>query len=95
MNSVHLCGKIWKIADYGKVKYITVYCRDSRNREFLDVTVFENKFFDRYFCEGMWIGIHGHIHKNKDKGYKQEIIADNFYFVGDTPDTDTPPHTHS
>ena len=86
MNSVHLCGKIHAIKDFGNVLYITVHCKDSRNNEFLDVTVFDKKFFDRHFCQGMWIGIHGHIHKNKFKNFKQEIIADNFYFVGDVPD---------
>lgn len=86
MNSVHICGKIHAIKEFEKVMYITVHCKDSRNSEFLDVTVFDKKFFNRHFCKSMWIGIHGHLHKNKMRDYKTEIIADNYYFIGDVPD---------
>jgi len=85
MNTVNLCGKIHAIKDFGNVLYLTIHCKDSRNNEFLDVTIFDGTFFNRHFCKGMWIGILGHIHKNKYKDYKQEIIADSLYFVGDAP----------
>lgn len=87
MNIVNLCGKIHKIKRFERVTYVTLHCKDGRNNEFLDVTIFNSTFFDRYFCEGMWIGICGHIHKNKDRDFKQEIIAENLMFVGDVPDT--------
>ena len=85
MNTVNLCGKIHTIKEFEKVTYVTIHCKDSRNNEFLDVTLFDKKFFNRYFQTGMWIGILGHIHKNKNRDYRQEIIADSMYFVGDTP----------
>lgn len=93
MNSVNLCGKIHKITNFGTVSFVTVHCRDSRNSEFLDVTVFDNKFLNRYFTTGSWIGVHGRIHKNAKQGYKQEIIADNLYFVGDAPPVGDAPTT--
>lgn len=86
MNIVSLCGKIKKITRFERVTYITLHCKDNKNSEFLDVTLFDTKFFDRYFCEGMWIGIRGHLHKNKNRDYRQEIIADNLFFIGDVPD---------
>lgn len=85
MNTVNICGKIQNIKEFDKVIYLTVHCKDSRNNEFLDVTIFDKTFFNRYFIQGMWIGILGHLHKNKYKDYKQEIIADSLYFVGDVP----------
>ena len=85
MNNVNICGKIQSIKEFEKVTYITVHCKDSRNNEFLDVTLFDTKFFNRYFCKGQWIGILGHIHKNQNREYRLEIIADSLYFVGDTP----------
>ena len=85
MNVVQLCGKLIKIIPYEKVTYITILCKDAKNTEYLDVTVFDRTFLDRYFVTGMWIGITGHIHKNKNKNYQQEIIAEQFYFVGDNP----------
>lgn len=84
MNKVLLTGKIRKIykpAD--NVIFVTVHCKDSRNSEFLDVTVFQTTFFERYFCEGMWISITGRMHKNAKNGYKQEIIAEQINFAGD------------
>lgn len=86
MNIVNVCGKIHKIKKFEKVTYITLHCKDGRNNEFLDITIFNTTFFERYFCEGMWVGISGHIHKNKDRDFKQEIIAENIMFVGDVQD---------
>lgn len=85
MNSVQLCGKIIKIVPFEKVTYVTLLCKDARNTEYLDITVFDTTFLNRYFIEGMWMGVSAHIHKNKNKNYQQEIIAEQFFFVGDAP----------
>lgn len=85
MNEVTLCGKIIRITKFDKVTYVTLHCKDGKNSEYLDVTIFDTTFFDRYFVTGMWIGVSGHIHKNKHKDYQQEIIVERMFFVGDTP----------
>lgn len=90
MNKVLLTGKIRKIYKPAhNVIFVTVHCKDSRNSEFLDVTVFQTKFFERYFCEGMWISITGRMHKNAKNGYKQEIIAETIDFAGDAKEEPT------
>lgn len=86
MNSVQLCGKIIKIVPFEKVTYVTLLCKDAKNTEYLDITVFDTTFLNRYFKTGMWMGVSAHIHKNKNKNYQQEIIAEQFFFVGDAPD---------
>lgn len=86
MNKVALTGKIKRIykGQSGTI-FVTIHCRDGRNSEFLDVVVFQTKFFERYFCEGMWISITGRLHKNSKNNYKQEVIAEEINFAGDAP----------
>lgn len=86
MNKVVLTGKIKRIfkGKSGTI-FITIHCRDGKNSEFLDVVVFQTTFFERYFCEGMWISITGRLHKNSKNNYKQEIIAEEITFCGDAP----------
>lgn len=92
MNTVILNGKIAQIREYPKVTYITIHCRDGKYSEFIDVTLFASQaeFFNRYFLLNNWITIQGRIHKNKEQGYKQEIICQSIHFSSDAaiePDT--------
>lgn len=88
MNKVLLTGKIIKIKSFNTITFITLYCRNGKVKEYIDVTVFNTEFLHRYFCENMWCTIEGHIHKNKTPNgeYKQEIIADTIGFAGDAHD---------
>ena len=85
MNIVNLCGKIIRINDKGKVIFVKLAVRNGRaDTEFISVAVFQTEFFKKYFCEGKWIGIRGHIHiSGKERDYSVEIIADDLYFIGD------------
>lgn len=85
MNKVHICGKIVKIINFGKVTYLTIHVRDGKHTEWIDVTSFDTRFIDRYLCEGMWIGVNGRLHKNAQKDYRIELIAEEFIFIGDVP----------
>lgn len=87
MNSVSLCGKIISIKNVSeKVVFITVYCRNGKLKEYIDVTIFKPEFFNRYFTQGMWISISGYLHKNKERDYRIEVIATNIGFAGDCRD---------
>ena len=93
MNQVQLCGRIQRIKEFDTVAYATVHCRDGRNSEFIDVTIFNpSRFFSRYFAAGAWVTVIGHVHintvQNKETGekrYKTEIIAERIGFAGDAP----------
>ena len=84
MNTVTIVGKIIRKQETGKVTYLTIASRTSRETEFISVTSFQTEFISKYFPEGKWIGITGHIHINKiNDSYITEIISDNIFFVGD------------
>lgn len=72
MNQVQLCGRIKRIKEFDTVAYATVHCRDGRNSEFIDVTIFNpSRFFSRYFAAGAWVTIIGHVHINTVETKKQ------------------------
>lgn len=85
MNKVQLVGKIVRIKNLSTVTYITIYCRDGKNKNYIDVTIFDTKFFNRYWVTGMWIGISGRLNKNAKRDYKLEVIAENIFFTSDVP----------
>lgn len=85
MNKVELVGKIVRIKNLNTVTYITIYCRDGKNKNYIDVTIFDTKFFNRYWVTGMWIGITGRLNKNAKRDYALEVIAENIYFTSDVP----------
>lgn len=93
MNQVQLCGKIKRIKEFDSVAYATVHCRDGKNSEFIDITIFNPaRFFSRYFAVNAWVTVIGHVHintvQNKETGekrYKTEIIAERIGFAGDAP----------
>lgn len=88
MNTVNLVGKIIRKQETGKVTYITISCRASRETEFISITSFQTDFISKYFPIGKWIGVRGHIHINKvNNEYITEIISDDLYFVGDKTET--------
>ena len=83
MNIVNICGKIQQIRRFPNVTYATIYCKDGKQNEFLDVTIFNNEFFNKYFSKGQWIAITGHLHNNKyDDKFRIEIIVDRIGFAG-------------
>lgn len=87
MNNVSICGKIISIKKVSeKVVFITVYCRNGKQKEYIDITIFKPEFFNRYFTQGMWISISGYLHKNKERDYRIEVIATNLGFAGDCRD---------
>lgn len=89
MNIVNLVGKIIRKQETGKVTYITIACRASKETEFISITSFQTDFISKYFPVGKWIGVRGHIHINKkDKKYITEIISDDIFFVGDKTETE-------
>lgn len=84
MNCVQLTGKLHDIRKGSKVTYVTLICRDGKSSDFIDVTLFRNEFFDKYFSKGKWISILGHLHKSSYQGvHRLEVIADKLYFAGD------------
>lgn len=87
MQTVILVGKIIRKRDFDKVTYITIACKEGKaETEFIPVTVFQTDFLNKFFHEGKWIGIRGHIHINKHNNeYVTEIIADDLFFIGDKP----------
>lgn len=86
MNEFQVTGKIWEIREQSKVDFVTIVCRDGKKVEWLDITIFKNPFFSRYFNKGSWISIRGYIHKSKYNGKSRlELIADKLYFAGDPP----------
>ena len=90
MNAFTITGKIWDIRPQAKVDYITVVCRDGKRSDWIDVTIFKNPFFSRYFTKGSWISIQGYIHKSTYNGVSRlELIADKIYFAGDPPTRNT------
>ena len=89
MNIVNLVGKIIRKQETGKVTYLTIACRASRETEFISITSFQTEFISKYFQIGKWIGVRGHIHINKVKDqYITEIISDDLFFVGDKTEND-------
>lgn len=93
MQTVILAGKIIRKRDFDKVSYITIACKEGKaETEFIPVTIFQTDFLTKYFTEGKWIGIRGHIHINKHNNeYATEIIADDLFFIGDkTQEKQTP-----
>lgn len=91
MNKVLLNGKITSIRTLDKVIYVNILCHGQAGPEFIPVTIFNTKFFNRYFYKGKWISIEGHIHINAHKigEYgKPEIIADQINFSGDAAAVD-------
>lgn len=88
MNKVLITGKIVTIKHMPTVSFLTIYCRNGKSKEYIDITSFNQEFIKRYFVTGMWCTIEGHIHKNKTpKGeYKTEVIVDTIGFAGNTPD---------
>lgn len=84
MNKVTLVGKIIRKKETGKVTYLTLACRNSKETEFIPVTAFQTDFIQKHFPENKWIGIEGRIHINKiEDRYVTEIIASDLFFVGD------------
>ena len=89
MNTVNLVGKIIRKQETGKVTYITIACRASKETEFISITSFQTDFILKYFPVGKWIGIRGHIHINKvNEQYITEIISDDLFFIGDKTETE-------
>lgn len=89
MNIVTITGKIIRKQETGKVTYLTIACRTSRETEFISITSFQTDFISKYFPVGKWIGVRGHIHINKvNDQYITEIISDDLFFIGDKPETD-------
>ena len=89
MNTVNLVGKIIRKQETGKVTYITIACRASKETEFISITSFQTDFISKYFPVGKWIGIRGHIHINKvNDQYTTEIISDDLFFIGDKPESE-------
>ena len=87
MNTVNLAGKIIRKQETGKVTYITIACRASKETEFISITSFQTDFISKYFPVGKWIGVRGHIHINKvNDQYTTEIISDDLFFIGDKPE---------
>lgn len=83
MNIVCLNGKIHEIRPQERVTYVTLHCRQGKQSEFIDVTIFQNEFFNQYFTTGMWMSVQGHLHKNTYNGKRTvEIIADSISFSG-------------
>lgn len=90
MNIVNLVGKIIRKQETGKVTYLTIACRASKETEFISITSFQTEFISKYFPIGKWIGVRGHIHINKVKDqYITEIISDDLFFVGDKTENNT------
>lgn len=91
MNNFNIVGKIQKcFMPSQEVAFITILVkRDKDNAEFIEVTTFNTMFAAKYLRPGKWIACTGHIHINKhNKEYKTELIADQFFFVGDLTDDD-------
>lgn len=89
MNTVNLVGKIIRKQETGKVTYITIACRASKETEFISITSFQTDFISKYFPVGKWIGVRGHIHINKvNDQYITEIISDDLFFIGDKPESE-------
>lgn len=90
MNKVILNGKIANVKLLDKVIYCTLCCRTEKDYEFVPLTIFNIEFFKRYFYQGKWMAVEGHIHTNKHNNeYKTEIIVDEMHFSGDASETDT------
>lgn len=90
MNTVSIVGKLIRKQETGKVTYLTIASRTSRETEFISVTSFQTDFISKYFPEGKWIGIRGHIHINKvNDQYITEIISDDLFFIGDKTENNT------
>lgn len=88
MNKVTIVGKIIRKKETGKVTYLTIACRNSKETEFIPVTAFQTNFIQKHFPENKWIGIEGRIHINKiEDRYVTEIIASDLFFVGDKQET--------
>lgn len=89
MNKVILNGKITRINECEKVIYFTICVRSGSEYEYIPVTTFNTTFFKRYFEQGKWACIEGHLHINDYNGtYTTEIIADTLHFSGDASDID-------
>jgi single-stranded DNA-binding protein len=89
MNKVILNGKITRINECEKVIYFTICVRSGNEYEYIPITTFNTIFFKRYFEQGKWICVEGHLHTNKHNGtYTTEIIADSLNFSGDANDLD-------
>lgn len=89
MNTVNLVGKIIRKQETGKVTYITIACRASKETEFISITSFQTDFISKYFPVGKWIGVRGHIHINKvNDQYITEIISDDLFFIGDKTESE-------
>lgn len=89
MNTVNLVGKIIRKKETGKVTYIIIACRASKETEFISITSFQTDFISKYFPVGKWIGVRGHIHINKvNDQYITEIISDDLFFIGDKTESD-------
>ena len=89
MNKVILNGKIIRVNECENVIYFTICTRTGKEYEYIPVTTFNTTFFKRYFEQGKWICVEGHLHTNKYKEtYTTEIIADQLNFSGDASDID-------
>jgi len=92
MNKVLLNGKITNVTTLEKVVYATILVHTKTGGEFIQVTIFNTDFFNKYFYKGKWISVEGHLHmndKSKNSEYaKMEIIADEIHFSGNLSDFD-------
>jgi single-stranded DNA-binding protein len=84
MNLVVITGCIQSIKFFDKVCYIKIRVRQSSElTEWISVTCFSPDFVKKYFHDGKWISIIGHIHiNNQNNEYNTEIIVDDIKFVG-------------
>lgn len=85
MNQVLLAGKIISIREFPTVAYATILCRDGKHKDYLDLTVFNPRFFLDHCTVNTWIGVRGRLQKNKQRDYKPEIIVEQIFFLGDIP----------
>jgi len=90
MNEVILAGKIIREKRLDKVTYCTICVRTGKEYEYITVVIFNNQFYNKYWYNGKWIMVRGHIHINqKDNVYETEIVADELSFIGDPSEADT------
>lgn len=85
MNQILLAGKIISIKEFPTVAYATILCRDGKHKDYLDLTIFNPRFFLDHCQIDTWVGVRGRLQKNKQRNYKPEIIVEQIYFLGDIP----------
>jgi exonuclease VII large subunit len=95
MNYFSIVGKIQGIRPQNNMAYLCIMVKATKDKaDFIDCVCFgkTSEFLQKYFKEGKWIEVQGHISKSKyNDTWRQELIATRLGFCGAIVEEDYKP----